>query len=191
MSNAKNKSTASARGKFENCSLYNKHFYRTEQNSHSAFIHIQTAKKIEGTDMDTISPSLYRIQKDGGMGLVDSLGEMVYPVMPNTSIQCYQNHFWVTKNTGTEYAVGLLNLNGKVLLPCIYNLILQQDTAANAPFLVRDKAGKWGIVDSKTYQFTLPCQYDYIQKVQDNLYMVKNQEFMYYVHSNGTTYFLQ
>jgi hypothetical protein len=75
-------------------------------------------------------------------------------------------------------------------LPCIYRMILNQDTDKNAPLMVQDKAGKWGLVDSKTYQWIFPCQYESITKVRDDLYMVKNQEIMYYVHKNGTAYFL-
>jgi hypothetical protein len=69
-------------------------------------------------------------------------------------------------------------------------MILDQDTDKNAPLMIQDKAGKWGFVDSKTYQWIVPCQYESILKVNDFLYMVKNQDVMHYVHRNGTAYFL-
>jgi hypothetical protein len=55
---------------------------------------------------------------------------------------------------------------------------------------VQDKAKKWGLMDFKTHQWIVSCQYEAITKVREDLYMVKNQELMYYVHVNGTTYFL-
>jgi hypothetical protein len=179
---------------FENFYLHNKHFYQAYFNDMNVFIAVKTGQMVYATSLHPVAPNsdLYLIQHSGmsGMGLIDSFGKEVHPLLPNTTIQVFENRLWVHQNTVTEHLSGLLDWNGRVVLPCIYSMILDQDTDKNAPLMIQDKAGKWGFVDSKTYQWIVPCQYESILKVNDFLYMVKNQDVMHYVHRNGTAYFL-
>ncbi len=92
-----------------------------------------------------------------------------------------KNTLWVNKGTETKPKWGLVNLQGKIILPFEYeeisagggsdlsNMFPSWTQSKNAYIMVK-KGGKWGMVDTSGKSL-LPCKYSMIGDVEMDYYM--------------------
>jgi hypothetical protein len=84
---------------------------------------------------------------------------------------------WINKGDAGEEKWGLVNLQGKVLLPFEYEDLGAGDNWERKEngYAVVEKNGMWGIVDTKGKEI-LPCKYWYITEVGDNNFLLRDHK---------------
>ncbi|MGM9552626.1 MAG: WG repeat-containing protein [Clostridia bacterium] len=116
--------------------------------------------------IEVFSENLFAVQKDGLYGLIDMTGNVVLPIEQPREIRGKDllNNDWITddlyklnKYKDDVYTVGLINSNGKIILPMQYNSI----ELFNKDYFVVSKDGYEGIVDKNGNEI-IPIEYEAI-----------------------------
>jgi hypothetical protein len=94
--------------------------------------------------------------------------------------------YFPTPKLVISMAFGIMDAQGKWLLPCEYDFPVNEEDAI--PNLTLHQSSKYGILDAKTIKWVLPCVYNKIESVNYFLYLVANKDVTYYVNKNELEY---
>lgn len=127
-------------------------------------------------DIDSLVYQRYKVLQNGKYGVVTPQGSIVLrpefayiePIVKKDNRTTYS--VCVCKNINSE--CGVVNSNGGIILPCIYNGIL---TYLSNGYFILNSYGKYGVVDAKGNKI-LDCKFTGIDGADDNVIYTRHNK---------------